>query len=561
MWTAGGLSAGNDSAGQAARIAADSSGNVAVVSGPAFARSLAVTSYTASGALRWQRSVSPVSGTFRGDWVVATPTGDFAAVGTNIDSKGNPFGLTLVRYSPDGVLRWRLDLARNRPSVARLIADGADNTYLAFSSIGDGQDIQLHKYNSSGALLWSRMITTGFFANDVATSLALSPDGVDVALTGGIVGGAEWITALFDTSTGTRRWLAQAPEGIGALDVVVDDTTVYVSGMGNVGINGFLTVVAYDRASGARWWRTDANPPSGSASGPRIALAPDGSLVVAGQTSSGGYFDWWIVALNTNGAVKWQVRRNQAISGDETPAAVFTLADGTVVVSGTGGPPVRDLLGNSYMQGVTAGYSSTGVLLWEAFSTLPTVWAVPLPNGTLCATGGYDALITCWQVPGAANYQPVLTATPVSGAAPLAVNFTRSVTTDPNGPIISYVTLDYGDSLSPGVTGMLDFGDGTPTFTLNQISSHTYITAGTYTATLTVFYADGVNTSVSDTVTITVSPSVIPAQPPLITASPVSGTAPLAVTLTSSATSNPNGPLISSYQVNYGDGSPGASIY
>ena len=208
------------------------------------------------------------------------------------------------------------------------------------------------------------------------------------------------------------------------------------------------------------------------------------------------------------------------------------------------------------MQGVTAGYSSTGVLQWEAFSKLPTAWATPLPNGTLCATGGYDALITCWQVPGAANYQPVLTATPVSGAAPLTVNFTRSVTSDPNGLIVSYVTLDYGDSLSPGITGTVDFGDGTPTFTLNQNSSHTYLTAGTYTATLTVFYINGVSTSVSDAVTITVSPNVTPEQPPLITASPASGTAPLVVTLTSSATMNPNGPLISSYQVDYGDNSP-----
>ena len=38
LWTAGGLSAGNDSAGQAARMATDASGNVAVVSGPAVGR-------------------------------------------------------------------------------------------------------------------------------------------------------------------------------------------------------------------------------------------------------------------------------------------------------------------------------------------------------------------------------------------------------------------------------------------------------------------------------------------------------------------------------------------
>jgi PKD repeat protein len=151
----------------------------------------------------------------------------------------------------------------------------------------------------------------------------------------------------------------------------------------------------------------------------------------------------------------------------------------------------------------------------------------------------------------AVNYEPVLTATPVSGTAPLTVNFTRSVTTDPNGPIISHVALNYGDS-NPGISGTLDFGDGTPTFTLNQTSSHTYILSGVYFANLTVFYVD--NTSVTTTLIITVNPSVIPEQLPLITASPSSGTAPLTVALASSATMNPNGPLINSYQVDYGDG-------
>ena len=84
LWTAGGLSAGNDSAGQAARIAADAAGNVAVVSGPAFARDLAVTSYTADGSFRWRGTVSPSIGTFKGDWVAAAPNGDFVAVGRNI---------------------------------------------------------------------------------------------------------------------------------------------------------------------------------------------------------------------------------------------------------------------------------------------------------------------------------------------------------------------------------------------------------------------------------------------------------------------------------------------
>lgn len=218
LWSVGGLDAGNTGAGQAARMAADASGNVAVVSGPAGGRLLAVTSYTSNGALRWQRTVSPTSGTFAGDWVVAAPNGDFVAVGHNTNSTGHPIAITLVRYASDGTLRWRVDLARTLPSVARLVVDTGGNAYMAFNSVGDGQDIQLLKYNSSGVLLWAKAISTGTFANDIATSLALSPDGADVVLTGDTAGGATWITAAYDTTTGTRRWLVTAAEGIAARD-------------------------------------------------------------------------------------------------------------------------------------------------------------------------------------------------------------------------------------------------------------------------------------------------------------------------------------------------------
>jgi hypothetical protein len=239
-------------------------------------------------------------------------------------------------------------------------------------------------------------------------------------------------------------------------------------------------------------WRTDANPPICCAIGERIALAPDGSLVVAGHTATGGYFDWWIVAMNTNGTVRWQALRDAAVTGDELPAAVFVLADGTIVVSGTGGPVTHDILGNSYMQGVTAGYSSNGTLLWEAFSKLPTAWATALPNGDVCATGGYDALITCWRVSGVVVSNqpptPVLAATPSTGAAPLTVSFYGSGSTDPDGTIASY---------------SWSFGDGGNSTAAN--ASHTYTSAGTYIATLTV--TDNKNASASGTVTIIVNPA------------------------------------------------------
>jgi PKD repeat protein len=503
LWTAGGLSAGTDSAGQAARIATDAWGNVAVVSGPANARDLTVTSYTENGSLRWRSSVSPSVGTFTGDWVVAAPNGDFLAVGRNVDSRGNPLGITMVRYDSVGTLQWRIDLARTRPFVARLLTDAAGNAYLAFNSIGDGQDIQLHKYNASGVLLWSRVISTGSFANDIATSLALSPDETDVVVVGDVSGGARWITAAFNATTGVRRWLVEAAEGTAALDVVVDGQRVYVTGQGNVGISGFLTVVAYDRTNGARLWRRDKKPSDGaSAAGLRMALSPDGSLVVAGQASR-GFLDWYTVAFETTGDVRWEAVRDGGLNTDEIPRVVLVLGDGTTVVSGPGGPN----LPGGFIQGVTAGYDRFGTLLWEAFSGLATVWAVALPNGDVCATGGYDAFITCWRLSDVASNQPpiaVMTAAPSTGTAPVTVTFNGSQSTDADGSVTSWAW---------------SFGDGA--FATGPTTTHVYSTPGTFVAALTVTDNGGATSTTSTSVVVNAPTAA--AAPTALTATALAG--------------------------------------
>ena len=396
LWEAGGGSSGTDSAGQAARVAVDSAGNLAVVSGPSNGRNLAVTSYTATGVFRWTNEISPSLGTFVGDWVAAAPNGDFVAVGRNTNSSGNPIGITLVRFTAGGAFLWRVDLAGILPSVGRLLVDSSGNAYLAFNSLGDGQDIRLHKYSPTGGLLWSQTINTGFMSNNIATSLAFSPDQAELAITGDTIGGAEWITALYDSSTGTRKWLVNAAEGTATRDLVVDANRVYVTGQGgDAGTNTFLTVVAYDRSTGTRLWRTDKNPVDGSNSaGLRIALAPDGSLAVTGQTLR-GFLDWYTVALETSGAVRWEAVRDGKLNTNEVPAAVLVLPDGTSVVTGVGGPN----LPGGFIPGVTVGYSVDGTLLWEAFSPLATVWAVALPNGDVCATGGYDAYLAAFRPP------------------------------------------------------------------------------------------------------------------------------------------------------------------
>ena len=102
---------------------------------------------------------------------------------------------------------------------------------------------------------------------------------------------------------------------------------------------------------------------------------------------------------------------------------------------------------------------------------------------------GRFSLSGSWTAATVANVAPVALTTgttPTSGTAPLTVSFVGSSSYDPDGAIASYVW---------------NFGDGTSS-TLSNVS-HTYSTAGTYNASLTV--TDNSGAQSVGTVTIVVS--------------------------------------------------------
>jgi PKD repeat protein len=181
------------------------------------------------------------------------------------------------------------------------------------------------------------------------------------------------------------------------------------------------------------------------------------------------------------------------LNTDEIPRGVLVMADGVTVVTGPGGPN----LPGGYIQGVTAGYGSSGELLWEAFSRMATVWPTALPNGDVCAAGGYDAFITCWRVSGV--IRAVLSATPSSGTAPLSVTFDGSGSTTPNGTVTSWAW---------------SFGDGASD--TGPLATHVYSTPGTYTASLTVTDSYGASSAATGSIVVNPLP---PAAPSGLTAS------------------------------------------
>ena len=137
---------------------------------------------------------------------------------------------------------------------------------------------------------------------------------------------------------------------------------------------------------------------------------------------------------------------------------------------------------------------------------MPTVWATALPNGDVCATGGYDALITCWRPSGGVqlNQPPVavMSANPLSGTAPLTVTFNGSASTDSDGSVTSWAW---------------SFGDGTSA--TGAVVTHTYTTIGiTYYPSLTVVDNRGASSWITGSLIVVNAPPP-PAAPSLLTAS------------------------------------------
>jgi PKD repeat protein len=171
------------------------------------------------------------------------------------------------------------------------------------------------------------------------------------------------------------------------------------------------------------------------------------------------------------------------------------------------------------------------------------------PSHTYTAAGSYVAQLTVTDDDGATgtstqvievapNLAPTASAsaTPTTGKAPLAVAFTGSGSTDPDGTIVSYAW---------------DFGDGGTSSQADP--SHTFVVAGSYTATLTVTDDDGDTDSAS--VAVEVAANVAPTA--VANATPTAGQVPLTVAFSGSDSTDSDGTIVS-YAWDFGDGNSSA---
>src|SRR6185437_11607868 len=207
-----------------------------------------------------------------------------------------------------------------------------------------------HAPGTPGTQVWVERYSGSAHKGASATSVAASPSGSTVFVTGysrGATSQLDYATVAYDAATGAQLW-AKRYNGPGngyddpsSVAVSPSGSTVFVTGesTGAASGPGDFATVAYDAATGAQLGVTRYNGPGNGADyAPSAAVSTAGSTVFVTGTSAGATsdFDFATVAYDAaTGAQVWVKRYNALPNSDDHASSVAVSPSGsTVFVTG-----------------------------------------------------------------------------------------------------------------------------------------------------------------------------------------------------------------------------------
>jgi sugar lactone lactonase YvrE len=298
-------------------IAVSADGSVvAIVGNSGYFSSMTTVGYDlATGTQLW--TVSIQDGGFEvttGKAIVASPDGHtFFSTGYAYNGNSEEYmteAITVATGKKEWAARYNSPNTGYDESLAIAVSPDASRVFVTGCSGGVyciGTSYGTVAYDAhSGKTLWIRTYNGG--AHAIPKAIGVSPDSSKVFVTGTVGGNTaeNYGTIAYDAATGTPLWSAtyDGPSAdrdyANALGVSPDGARVYVTG-GSVGpTKQDYGTVAYDAITGAEIWveRYDG-PTAGTDVATALAVGPDGTVFVTGQSSGIGTFsDYATVAYS-----------------------------------------------------------------------------------------------------------------------------------------------------------------------------------------------------------------------------------------------------------------------
>lgn len=224
--------------------------------------------------------------------------------------------------------------------------------------------------------LWVTRYNGPSNSNDAAYSVALSPDGSKVFVTGASSANAsnssDYVTTAYSAVDGDELWAARfngpedSSDGASFVAASPDGSKVFVTGYSHGGASSYdYATIAYSAASGTQLWVARYNGPANrSDQAHSLAVSPDGFQVFVSGTSYNpdDSTDYETVAYSAlDGTQLWDARYNPLNSNDQARSLDVSPDGSKVFVTGVsfGGESANDY--------ATVAYSaSSGVQLWDA---------------------------------------------------------------------------------------------------------------------------------------------------------------------------------------------------
>ena len=347
----------------------------------------ATVAYSAvTGARLWARRYNgPGNGDDHAYSVAVSPDGARVFVtGTSEGVGHSAFGYATVAYNAfTGAQLWarRYLGPGNGFSTAWSVAvsPGGSRVFVTGSSqgAGSGQDSATVAYSAAtGTQLWAQRYNGPANGSDYALSVAVSPGGSRVFVTGSSQGagsGYDYATVAYSAATGTRLWVQRyngpgnGDDHASSVAVSPGGSRVFVTGSSQGAGSGYdYATVAYSAATGTRLWVQRYNGPgNGDDHASSVAVSPCGTRVFVTGDSQGArsHQDYATVAYSAaTGTRLWVQRYNGPGNGDDHASSVAVSPCGTRVFVTGDSQGVGSAFAADY---ATVAYSAaTGTRLW-----------------------------------------------------------------------------------------------------------------------------------------------------------------------------------------------------